>query len=167
MRSLPVLCALAIASLAVACASSPPARNAAPELEAQTTLDGEPLHIAALDGHVVVLDFMSAWCEPCIEALPAQRAMHQRYRDEGLVVLMISQDEERADMDAVVARHNIPFPVVMDGEGLWFDAFSLRFVPSLVVLDKRGQIAGIFGGYDPADHPRVLQLVETLLDEPR
>ena len=68
-------------------------------------LEGQrPLALASLRGRLVLLNFWFTGCDPCIEELPSLIALAGRYRDRGLVLLMVSTDKKIADVQRFVAR---------------------------------------------------------------
>ena len=50
-------------------------------------------------GKVVLVNFWATWCPPCLEEMPELSRLQEEYRDEGLVVLTIS-DEAREKLRA-------------------------------------------------------------------
>ena len=50
-------------------------------------------------GKVVLVNFWATWCPPCLEEMPELSRLQEEYRDEGLVVLTIS-DEARQKLRA-------------------------------------------------------------------
>ncbi len=57
----------------------------------------EEMRLSDYRGKVVLLNWWATWCAPCLEELPALNGLQDRYADEGLVVLTIS-DESRATL---------------------------------------------------------------------
>lgn len=69
---------------------------------------------------VVVIDFFWDGCEPCKKALPKWQALHEKFKDKGLKVVIV---DVRAGDDVATAKrklkayfreHPVPFPVVFD-----------------------------------------------------
>jgi len=57
----------------------------------------EPSDLAAYEGKVVLLNLWATWCAPCLSELPDLNTLQEQYRDQGLVVLTVS-DEIRQDL---------------------------------------------------------------------
>jgi cytochrome c biogenesis protein CcmG/thiol:disulfide interchange protein DsbE len=126
-------------------------RPAAPAL-AGRTLDGGRLELAAKRDKIVVLDVMASWCQTCVFILPRWRTLAKRFAAD-VEVVVVSEDEEVADMAALAKRASIDHRVVLDGDETWFRALELSVVPTAVVIDRRGRIAGVFreladGGFE-------------------
>ena len=54
-------------------------------------------------GEVVLINFWATWCPPCLKEMPELSRLQEAYRDEGLVVLTIS-DEAREKLQAYDAE---------------------------------------------------------------
>src|SRR5690606_22061011 len=61
-------------------------RGTAPEIRV-ATLAGERIGPEDLAGRVVVLNFWASWCGPCRVEMPWLQKLHERYAEQGLVVL--------------------------------------------------------------------------------
>ena len=119
--------------------------EAAPGFEG-STLDGRKVSLASLRGKVVLLEFMAAWCQPCIAALPETRRLHEEFGREGLEVVAVSLDEGEASrkaLEAVVARNAVSWPVVFDGGG-WESpvakAYNVSALPVHVLVDRQSVV---------------------------
>lgn len=44
------------------------------------------------DEVIYVINFWATWCKPCVEELPAFIALHQKYQDKNVKVLLVSLD---------------------------------------------------------------------------
>ncbi len=130
-----------------------------------TVLSGPPIaEIANLKGHVVVLDFWAAWCQPCIAAMPHLEAWHKTHGAQGLVVIGVTS-EQPAVVSKVVVEHKLGYTMSHDpDQAAWRDYF-VNGLPTTVIIDKLGVIRAVelgFGG----DFAEADALITTLLAAP-
>jgi cytochrome c biogenesis protein CcmG, thiol:disulfide interchange protein DsbE len=84
-----------LATGAIAFAGVPPALAAAeigqpaPALVVQE-LNGKTFDLAALRGHVVVVNFWATWCPPCRKEMPALSAFYRQYHSRGVEMIGIA-----------------------------------------------------------------------------
>jgi len=92
-------------------------------------------------GKVVVVNFWATWCPPCVEELPSLESAWQRYRQQGLVVLAVS-DEETDVVASFLERlpTDITFPVLIDGDMKSGNRWKIRGLPTTVVIDRSGDV---------------------------
>lgn len=108
-------------------------------------IGSEPVTLAGLRGHVVIVDFWTYSCINCLRTIPYLNAWYQRYRDDGLVVIGVHSPEfafER-DPDRVereVARLGIRYPVAVDSEKKTWSAYRNQYWPHKYVIDRGGNI---------------------------
>ena len=86
----------------------------APELTLQT-LAGESLRIADLKGKMVLLDFRAAWRQPCRGQMPQIAALHREFKDNGLAVAGVADDENPEKSLQFLRQHNYDWPNVING----------------------------------------------------
>ncbi|HKI86870.1 MAG TPA: redoxin domain-containing protein, partial [Thermoanaerobaculia bacterium] len=65
----------------------------APSLSAAVWLNSKPLSLPALRGKVVLLDFWMSWCMPCRAGFPALIDLWHKYRQDGLVVIGVTEND--------------------------------------------------------------------------
>src|SRR4051812_13390131 len=68
-------------------------------------------------GKVVVVDFWASWCKPCRQSIPWLNEMRSRHAKDGLVVIGVNVDAERADAERFLRAVPIDFEVVFDPDG--------------------------------------------------
>jgi peroxiredoxin len=130
-------------------------------------MQGKPAHFGKLRGRVVLLNFWATWCSTCRKEMPALEQLHRAYKDRGLVVLALSQDQAPlATVRGFVEEHNLSFPVWHDRDGLVGRQYSVPGVPTAYLIGADGRIAGrVFGEYDWFS-PEARAAVEALLATP-
>lgn len=113
-------------------------------------LDGRMVTLSALHGQVVVLDFWASWCWPCQESLPALQALHDRYADQGVVVLAINEEEDRETVEAFLGGR-YTFTVLLDEDGSVGTAYGVWGIPHTVVVDRQGWPHVVWEGPEGAE----------------
>jgi thiol-disulfide isomerase/thioredoxin len=113
----------------------------------------------------VLVDFWASWCEPCREQLPLLERLSREHAD--LSVYAISFDDDRAPLDAFLAKVPVSFPILWDraGDGLG-DRLAIRRLPTTWVIDRAGVVRWVHVGFDAAEGARLAGEVSRLLAEP-
>jgi thiol-disulfide isomerase/thioredoxin len=137
----------------------------APELtNIKGWLNGGPVKLADLKGKVVLLDFWGYWCGPCVHSIPELMALHDQYKDKGLVIIAVhdASATDLKDMKAKLERpkkeiwngRDLPFLVALDGadkpgpgdnpygSGDTTAAYGITGFPTQVLIDKDGNVVG-------------------------
>ncbi len=102
-------------------------------------LQGKPWHLRDLKGKVVLVNFWATWCPPCRKEMPDLQALYDKYKDQGLVVLSIS-DEEAAKVNPFIAERKITYPVLLDPGRKMNTAFVVEGIPKSFVYDREGKL---------------------------
>lgn len=100
----------------------------APELQqVKAWKNSEPLMLSDLHGKVVLLDFWGYWCPPCVAQMPRLMSLHERYAEDGLVIIAVHDDSASSieDLDQKLKEtreslwrgRDLAFPVALDGGG--------------------------------------------------
>ncbi|MCA9645624.1 MAG: TlpA family protein disulfide reductase, partial [Myxococcales bacterium] len=150
-----VLCwSLACTSLAaVSCgggsATSAPASAPSPLLNQPLkpiggrTTAGARIDLKALEGRIIVVKFFAKYCKPCEKTLPGAQRLHQESAD--VAVIGISEDESQADLDYLVQKHGLSFPIVRDPGNVIAGRFRVTALPATFITDKTGKVVWVGG----------------------
>jgi thiol-disulfide isomerase/thioredoxin len=123
-----------------------------------------PSSLAALRGHVVVLDFWATWCGPCRIVMPKLSALQQRYGAQGLRVVGLST-EDAGDVAAFAQHISVAYPIAVDTQSETTRDYGVSSLPTLVVVDKRGVVRDVSVGYDPGEDAQLEATLRALLGE--
>ena len=104
-----------------------------------TDLQGKPWHLQELRGKVVLVNFWATWCPPCRKEMPDLQALYDKYKDQGFLVLSIS-DEESAKVTPFIAEKKISYPVLLDPGRKVNEAFIVEGIPKSFVFDREGKL---------------------------
>lgn len=111
------------------------------------TLEGEEVRLADFAGKVIVLNFWASWCFPCRYEMPHLQAIHNRFEDQGLVVVAVAVDDELEPARAFQAEYGFDFPMLFDANGIVKQALGVSGVPETYIIDRRGHLIPV---KDPA-----------------
>jgi thiol-disulfide isomerase/thioredoxin len=113
-------------------------------------------HAAAVDlaefrGSVVYLDFWASWCAPCRQSFPWMQTMQDAYGAQGLRVVAVNVDQDRADAERFLAKFNPKFDVRFDPQGEVAARFKIQGMPTGVIIDRHGALRYTHIGFRPMD----------------
>jgi thiol-disulfide isomerase/thioredoxin len=125
----------------------------------------EPIDLGHLRGQVVYLDFWASWCAPCRQSFPWMQQMQDAYRERGLVVVAVGVDRKRRDADRFLANLHPSFEVDFDPNGELAERFSVKGMPTGLVIDRHGVVRFTHIGFRPEDRALYEQQLEQVLNE--
>jgi len=135
-----------------------PGERMAPTLRLPT-LRGGPVDLADLRGKVVLVNFWTTWCPPCVEEIPSLQRLYRRLRPQGLEILAVDVGESIETMEAFLEDKPIEFPVLMDSDGSALHRWGVYAFPTTLILDREHRIRyAVFGAFDWSSD----EVVETL-----
>jgi thiol-disulfide isomerase/thioredoxin len=147
----------------VAATTTMPALGAlAPDFVSMTT-DGRPVRVSDYRGQVLILDFWATWCGPCIASMPHTQQIAAKYADQGVTVLAVCTGDKRKRFEDWVSLKASAYPALR----FTFDPherdtpahdqsatrvlYGVASIPTQVIIDREGRIAGTTNGYRAGD----------------
>ena len=110
-------------------------------------LEANDLQLEQYQGKVVVVDFWASWCVPCRRSFPWMNDMQAKYGDQGLVVIAVNVDRERAAAEEFLAEVPADFRIHYDNDGVVAEAFGVEAMPSSYVIGRDGEIVARHLGF--------------------
>lgn len=122
----------------------------APELAMKEWLNTDPLTLADLKDHVVLLEFWATWCKPCEQLFPRIKELHARHAPDNLKVLALTrffmayggppeaQAQEMTLIREFTGKHSIEFPVGVAEDETIQSAYGATALPMLALIDRSG-----------------------------
>ncbi len=118
----------------------------APEISNDIWLNVDaPLRLTDLRGKVVIVEMWTFGCINCQNVMPSLKEWHEKYRDQGLVIIgnhypEFSYEENLDNLKEAIARFDIQYPVAQDNDGATWRAYKNHYWPALYLIDKQGHI---------------------------
>ncbi len=109
------------------------------------TPGGQPLALAGLRGHVVLVDFWTYTCINCIRTLPFLKGLYATYHRYGLQIVGVETPEftfeqEAGNVQQAIYSDGLRYPVVQDNAyGTW-NAYQNEYWPAEYLIDAHGEV---------------------------
>jgi peroxiredoxin len=105
-------------------------------------LDGKKVSLADYKGHPVVLNFWATYCGPCKLEMPWFQDLQNKYKDKGLVVLGLDQDDGMAVKEVAAAskRVGVTYPILMPDDKVSKSYQLSDYIPETFYVDKSGKV---------------------------
>ena len=105
-----------------------------------TDLQGNSWTLKDLKGKVVLVNFWATWCPPCRKEMPDLEALYNRYKDQGFLILALSEDEETNKVAPFIAEHKITYPILLDPGQKVNNLFQVEGIPKSFVYNREGKL---------------------------
>jgi peroxiredoxin len=121
-----------------------------------STLDGGAITLSEVVGReMVLLQFWSVSCNPCLEEFPLLSRLQAQYGDLGLQVIGGNIDNgnggaARLQETLQARRFVFPYPVALDPERTASTPYVPWAVPVTVLIDRSGMARAVHTGYKQA-----------------
>ena len=120
----------------------------APPLQIRDWVKGQPVDLTAGKGkNIYVIEFWATWCKPCLDSIPHMTELQKKYKDQGVVIIGISDEKDPAvvkkfvenmgdKMDYVIARDER-----QKTTKAYMGAFGAVAIPHAFIVDREGRLA--------------------------
>jgi thiol-disulfide isomerase/thioredoxin len=156
MPKLANVCIAALAlSLAAGTAWAVNEGEKAPDFTLPAAEGGSPVKLSDYRGKVVLLDFWTTWCAPCIKALPELEELSRKLESQPFAIVGVNTEVDDLRLRAFLSRHPAVWMQVRDrGAKVAQQLFGIRGYPTYMVLDREGRIVRKVEGWDPGGIPQ-------------
>jgi cytochrome c biogenesis protein CcmG, thiol:disulfide interchange protein DsbE len=144
-------------------ATHPLLGNPAPAFALDSANGKGKVSMGALGGKVVVVDFWATWCEPCKKSFPKLQALNARYRASGLVVVGLSEDDDRGGIPEFANALGADFPLLWDAGKAVADRWQPGSMPTTFIVDRKGLVRFIHRGYHDGEEVDLDREIKSLL----
>jgi peroxiredoxin len=104
-----------------------------------SSVTGTTVSLSDLRGKIVLLDFWATWCTPCREEMPTIELLSRQFKDKGLVVLGID-DEDATTQKDFMEKSGFSFLSLLEPKKQVTNQFHISGIPTIVLIDRGGSI---------------------------
>lgn len=139
-----------------------------PETGWLNTPAGKPVRMEELRGRVVLVEFWTYACYNCRNVLPYVKSWHEKYAQQGLVVIGVHTPElefeyKPENVKKFIAEQKIAFPVVLDNDYTIWTRFENRAWPAIYLINAEGQI--VYTAIGEGNYDRTEARIQELLQQ--
>lgn len=99
-------------------------------------------------GKVVYLDFWASWCPPCALSFPWMKALEEKYKDKGLVILTVNLDEEKKDANNFLNKYQAKnLNVIYNPYGNLAEKYKISSMPTSFLYNRNGKLISEHKGF--------------------
>lgn len=150
---------------------------ASPEINVAEVLGQGPVKLSELRGKVVLLDFWATWCTFCVKTMPRLNALHQKYKDRGLVIIGLNEFEGNIQGESATRaqeleyfrqfkrRMNVAYDFAVAADARNDGLYGIASLPTAVLIDRRGRVRFLSVSASEQEAELLKQMLVKLLDE--
>ncbi len=141
----------------------------APELiEGGEWFNSDALSLEDLRGKVVLIDFWTYTCINCIRTLPYVQSWHDKYADDGLVIIGVHTPEFEFEKNPdnlakAIKDFGLTYPIMQDNDYSTWRAYNNRYWPAKYFIDAKGVVRSTHFG--EGDYDESEEMIRQLLEE--
>jgi len=131
-----------------------------PDFDART-LGHESVHLSALRGKAIFLNFWAPWCKPC-QAEMASIGRLAEAASQDVRILTVALDTTGPAVEDFIRKNRIRFPVIYDEDRELGTRFEVAGIPTTLLLDGRGFVVSRIVGPRAWDRPEFIDWISGL-----
>lgn len=146
----------------------PPAPSAIMQADIKL-LDGTTFKLQDKKGKVMLVNLWATWCIPCVAEMPHIVEMQEKFKDKGFEVIGLdSDDESKEQIEAFAAKQKLNYQLGWADGALMSEFIKitrLQGIPQSILINREGQLTGIFTGGGPSTVNKLKETVEKVVTE--
>jgi len=130
------------------------------------TLDGNVVTLSdELTGDLIVLDFWTTWCKPCIRSIPEIIGVSEKYDESKVQFIGMNEDSPRNQnkVKPMVNSLKIPYTVLVDNEQGVLSELMVTAFPTLLIMNRKGEVLYTHVGFSSGDEVELENKINELL----
>jgi len=126
-----------------------------------TLLDGQEIQLSDYEGSIVMVDFWSSWCPPCVKEAAVLQSVYAEYEDRGIEFLGIAIWDDDQQVRKHLEEYGVTYPNGLDVDGAITVDYGIAGIPEKVFIGPSGEALRKFVG--PFDEDSLKQVLDDFL----
>lgn len=111
----------------------------------------------------VVVSFFATYCIPCRKEIPELEKLAYHY-GESVSFVLVDLQEDKLMVEKYVRENRIKLAVLLDRFGVTAKKYKVESLPSLFVIDSKGQLAFVQYGFEEGFEEKLTAVVNSCLN---
>ena len=97
-------------------------------------------------GKLVYVDVWATWCKPCLQELPAMKALQEEYKGKDITFVSLSVDKDKEAWKAMVTEEKmqgVQLHIDLGAHRDFIENYDLTGIPRFFLISKEGKIISI------------------------
>ncbi|RDE18145.1 TlpA family protein disulfide reductase [Motiliproteus coralliicola] len=137
----------------------------APPAIAYIDSDNSSRQLSELQGKPVVINFWASWCPTCLSEMASLQRLQQKLGDRARVLTLNQDLLNPGEIAELLNRVGAPqLPLARDINSRLGFALGQTLLPTTILLDADGKVAGQLIGSAEWDSPQAIALIDSLAE---
>jgi peroxiredoxin len=112
---------------------------------------GRPVRLSDMtrDHKIVMVNFWATWCGPCRVEMPGFEKIYRDKKNDGFIILAITEDKERPKLDEYLKNKPVTFPVLIDSDNALAKQLKIESLPTTILIGEGGKVKQVHEGVQP------------------
>ena len=109
-------------------------------------INGKAVNYESLKGKLVYVDVWATWCKPCLQELPAMKALQEEYKGKDITFVSLSVDKDKEAWKAMVTEEKmqgVQLHIDLGAHRDFIENYDLTGIPRFFLISKEGKIISI------------------------
>ena len=126
-----------------------------------TLLNGKQVELADYRGNIVMVDFWSSWCPPCVKEAAVLQSVYAEYQGRGVEFLGIAIWDDVEKVQEHLQKYGVTYPNGLDMDGAITVDYGIAGIPEKVFISPTGDALRKFVG--PFDKDSLTRILDEFL----
>lgn len=119
---------------------------------------GKEVKLSDYKGEMVVLNYFTTWCAPCLEEAPELEAFGNEYQDAKLLILAKGETSNR--VNKYIDGNGSKLTYLLDTKEEAAKSYNVVGQPETIIIDEKGIIVERFSG--PTTKKKLIEMIKKL-----
>jgi len=105
-----------------------------------TSLNGETITLSKYKNKILLFDFWSSGCKPCIASIPSINRLMEDFKNYPVEIISVSMDTKESVWKNSVINNNYKGVHLLDKDGFLATYYKVLWAPKYIIIDNTGAI---------------------------